>query len=94
MSSSMDNGNRELLSQAIVDALATWPDLHRRVFIKAHYESRSAEQIAESVGLKVGDVTSILNLCSTRLHKALKFFRANGCSLGMNEFSVEAQVSA
>lgn len=87
MSSSIDNGNRELLSQAIVEALATWPDLHRRVFIKAHYESRSAEQIAESVGLKVGDVHSILALCSTRLHRALKFFRASGCPLEMNQFS-------
>ena len=87
MSSSIDNGNRELLSQAILEALATWPDLHRRVFIKAHYESRNAEQIAESVGLKVGDVHSILALCSTRLHRALKFFRANGGPLEMNEFS-------
>lgn len=92
MSSSIDNGNRELLSQAILEALATWPDLHRRVFIKAHYEGRSVEQIAESVGLKVGDVHSILTLCSTRLLRALKFFRVNPVPLEMNEFA--AHVSA
>lgn len=87
MSSTIDNGNRELLSQAIVEALAAWPDLHRRVFIEAHYESRSAEEIAEAVGLKVSDVHSILDLCSTKLHTALKFLRVNGSPLEMNEVS-------
>ena len=87
MGSGTENGNRELLSQAIVEALATWPDLHRQIFIKAHYENRNAEQIAESVGLKVGDVHSILALCSARLHRALKFFRTNASPLEINEFS-------
>ena len=87
MGSGIENGNRELLSQAIVEALATWPDLHRRVFIKAHYENRNAEQIAESVGLKIGDVHSILALCSTRLHRAVKLFRTSGSPLEIKEFS-------
>lgn len=70
-------GNRELLSHAIVDILRSWPELHRRVFEQAHYQGRSAENISSSLGLSIADVRLILESCDRRLRSALRDFRGD-----------------
>lgn len=66
--------NREMLSQAIVDVLMSWPELHRRVFEQAHYQGRSAEEISGSLSLSVTNVRMILENCNRRLRAALRAF--------------------
>lgn len=66
--------NRELLSQAIVDVLRSWPELQRRVFEQAHYQGRSAEMISGSIGLSAADVRTILESCDRKLRLALRGF--------------------
>ena len=67
--------NRELLSQAIMDVLKSWPEMHRRVFEQAHYQGTSVEQISGSVGLNATDVRMILESCDRKLRAALRSFR-------------------
>ncbi len=76
MSSAGLDRNRELLSQAIVDVLASWPELHRRVFEQAHYQGHSMEKISGSLGLSVANVRMILEGCDRRLRAALRSFRS------------------
>jgi DNA-directed RNA polymerase specialized sigma24 family protein len=66
---------RELLSQAIVRTLDSWPQLHRRIFAEAHYRGESAESIAKSLGVGLDTVRTILRDCDSRLRNALKSFR-------------------
>jgi DNA-directed RNA polymerase specialized sigma24 family protein len=63
---------RELLSQAILNALDSWPQLHRRIFSEAHYRGKSAESIALSLGVGPETVRTILRDCEARLRIALK----------------------
>ncbi len=70
--------DRELLSRAIVDVLGGWPDLHRRVFVEAHYEGRSIETISRSLGVCATDVRMILEGCERRLRAALRSFIGAG----------------
>ncbi len=67
--------NRQLLSHAIVDVLASWSELHRRVFIMAHYQGRSLERISSCLGLSVADVRRILDDCDRDLRASLRTFR-------------------
>jgi len=67
--------NRELLCQAIVDVLRSWPELHRRVFEQAHYQGDSVEKISGSLGLSATDVSTILKSCDRKLRLALRGFR-------------------
>ncbi len=66
--------NRELLSQAIVDVLMSWPEIQRRVFEQAHYQGRSVEEISGSLGLSATNVRMILENCDRRLRAALRDF--------------------
>ncbi len=66
---------RELLSQAILETLNSWPLLYRRVFSDAHYRGESAERIAASLGMGTDTVRTILRDCDRRLRKALNSFR-------------------
>jgi DNA-directed RNA polymerase specialized sigma24 family protein len=66
---------RELLSERIVEALRSWPELHRRVFVQSHYRGESLEEISVSLGLKAIEVRQILENCDRRLRVALKSFR-------------------
>jgi DNA-directed RNA polymerase specialized sigma24 family protein len=66
---------RDLLSQAIVESLMSWPETPRRVFIEIHYCGRSVEETARALGLRQGEVLQILQHCEFRLHRALKAFR-------------------
>ncbi len=67
--------NRELLSQAILDVLRSWPELHQRVFVQAHYQGRSVEAISGALGLSPVDARMILESCDRRLRAALRGLR-------------------
>ncbi len=67
--------DRELLSQAIVRTLDSWPQLHRQIFSEAHYAGKSAESIAASLGVEPDSVRMILQECEDRLRRSLQSFR-------------------
>ncbi len=67
--------NRELLSQRILEILDSWPELHRQVFVRAHYWGDTAETISTTSGLQVGEVRTILTRCERRLCRELRPFR-------------------
>ncbi len=66
---------RELLSQAIVDSLKSWPEKQRRIFIEIHYAGRSVEEISRSLCMARKEVLQILQKCEHKLFRALKAFR-------------------
>jgi len=66
--------SREFLSQAIMDAVASWSERDRRIFIQAHYEGKSPEEISNSAGLVLTNVLQILETCEWRLSKSLQAF--------------------
>jgi len=68
--------NRQFLSQAIVEAVRSWPESDRKIFVQAHYEGKSAEDISDSSSLELADVLQILEICEWRLSKSLKAFYA------------------
>ena len=65
---------RALLSQAIIETLDSWPQLHRQIFSEAHYHGRSVESISSSLGMRVDTVRLILQECEGRLRSALNHF--------------------
>ena len=67
--------SRELLSQAILDVLGSWPELDRRVFVQAHYQGRPIENISGCLGLSTAEVRRILETCERKLLSALRDFR-------------------
>ncbi len=67
--------SRELLSQAIVDSLKSWPEFQRRIFIEIHYGGRSVEEVSRTLGLSRNEVTQILKHCERKLYRALKTLR-------------------
>jgi DNA-directed RNA polymerase specialized sigma24 family protein len=73
---------REFLSQAIVDAVKSWPELHRGIFIQVHYEGKSAEAISSSYGLQIADIIHILKLCERKLSASLRAFRTLSIKAG------------
>jgi RNA polymerase sigma factor (sigma-70 family) len=75
MGSALGGRSRELLSQAILDALVSWPEDQRQVFVRSHYEGQSIEDIAQSLRLSADSVRSILDRCDHELHAAIKTFR-------------------
>ena len=74
--------NRDLLSRAIVRALESWPETHRRVFIRSHYSGDSPEVIATSFGKTTSEVRWILEQCEhwlrTSLHELKSGYSAAG----------------
>jgi DNA-directed RNA polymerase specialized sigma24 family protein len=78
--------SRDLLSQAIVESLKSWPEFQRRIFIETHYCGRSVEEIARALELGTGEVVQILQRCERRLYRALSALR-NGTPGAMSEDS-------
>lgn len=76
--------SRDLLSQAIVESLKSWPELQRRIFIEMHYGGRSVADISRIFGLSQSEVIQILQHCEHKLYQALKVFR-DGTSEEMSE---------
>ena len=66
---------RDMLSRAIVQALESWPDLHRRVFVQSHYRGDNEESISRRVGVTAGEVRRILRQCDQWLCAALRTFK-------------------
>lgn len=86
--------NRELLSQAIMDVLKSWPELHRRVFEQAHYQGDSVQKISGSLGLSATDVSTILESCDRKLRWALRSFRGGSHGAVMHPRQKRAAFSA
>lgn len=72
---SMFEDLRDLLSQAIVESLNSWPELQRRIFTDIHYGGKSVPETARALGLSPGEVAVHLQECEHRLHQALRTFR-------------------
>jgi len=66
---------RDLLSHTILELLESWPDVHREIFVRAHYWGDSLEAISDSLGVDAGEVRFILEQCDRRLRAALRPFR-------------------
>jgi DNA-directed RNA polymerase specialized sigma24 family protein len=66
---------RELLSQAIVGVVRSFPENHRRVFVQVHYGGRPVEEAARSLGISVSEARQILEQCERKLVKNLRQFR-------------------
>jgi DNA-directed RNA polymerase specialized sigma24 family protein len=66
---------RELLSEAIVEVLRSWPELHRCVFVQSHYRGESVEQLSNSLHIDASEIRIILEHCDRMLRAALKGFR-------------------
>ena len=70
--------SRQHLGHAILEALASWPEAHRRVFIDVHYRGDSPESISRSCGLPVDEITRILRECDALLREAVRSFKQDG----------------
>ena len=66
---------RDLLSQAIVQSLKSWPETQRCIFIGIHYGGRSVEEMSRAFGMRAGEVIQILRQGERKLFRALKVFR-------------------
>lgn len=67
--------SRELLSQAIVESLKSWPEVQRQIFVEIHYGGRSVEEVSRTLGLPRSEVNQILEHCERKLYQALKALR-------------------
>src|SRR5881409_1917242 len=72
--SRLDN-HRELLAQAIVNELQSWPEPYRDLFVQVHYHGRSVLDAADLMGLDIRHVNGILVECELKLRAALAVFR-------------------
>jgi DNA-directed RNA polymerase specialized sigma24 family protein len=72
--------DRELLSQAIVKTLDSWPEFHRRIFSEVHYGGKSVESVAAAWAMRPAEVHALLEDCERRLRKALRILRPHTSS--------------
>ena len=72
--SGLDN-HRELLAQAIVNELQSWPEPYRDLFVQVHYHGRSLLDAAHLMGLDIRQVNGILVECELKLRASLAVFR-------------------
>ena len=68
---------RELLSQAIIDVVRSFPENHRRIFVQVRYEGRSVDEAARALGISVSEARQILEQCERKLIRDLREFRHN-----------------
>ncbi len=67
--------SRDMLSQTIVEALNSLPQLHRRIFTEVHYSGRSVQEVSRAMGMTQSEVNQMLRYCERRLFRALKIIR-------------------
>jgi DNA-directed RNA polymerase specialized sigma24 family protein len=67
--------SRNLLLQAIMECVNSWPELQRRIFISVHYGGKPESEVAAILGLSRKEVEQALQDCERQLHQALKPFR-------------------
>jgi len=72
--------NRELLSQRILEILDSWPEIHRQIFIRAHYWGDTPDMISGAMGLVPAKVQTILDQCERWLYAELRPLRRDTCS--------------
>ncbi len=66
---------RDLLANAIIASLRSWPEMERRIFVEVRYCGKSSEEVARLLGLQPAEVSRVLEHCELRLHRALKTLR-------------------
>jgi hypothetical protein len=71
---------RELLSQAILKTLDSWPEFHRRIFSEVHYEGKPVESVAAARAMPPAEVHAMLEDCERRLWQALRILRSHTSS--------------
>lgn len=65
---------RELLSQAIIGTILSWPEVERRLFACIRYEAKDLNQTAETLGLSLDEARRILDVCDAKLRASLRDF--------------------
>ena len=65
---------RELLSQAIIDVVQSFPENHRRIFVQVRYEGRPIDEAARGLGISVSEARQILEQCERKLLRDLREF--------------------
>jgi DNA-directed RNA polymerase specialized sigma24 family protein len=68
---------RALLSQAILDALLSWPEQPRLIFTRIHYGGKRIEEVAAEFDLPPGTIRQILDTYERKLRTALQPLRAS-----------------
>jgi DNA-directed RNA polymerase specialized sigma24 family protein len=86
--------NRDCLLHAILNVLKGWPELHRSIFIQAHYQGKSQGEISRGLELCAEDVRRILDVCDRRLRSALREFRSSIRQTGECKHFPEAACAA
>lgn len=71
---------RDLLAQAIIASLQSWPELERRIFVEVRYCGKSPYEVAELLGLQHAEVSQALEQCELKLYRALKTLRDTASS--------------
>jgi len=66
---------REGLVKAILDEIRSWPETHRLIFMRSHYQGDSPKCLSDVFGLSEHEVRSVLQSCDRRLRGSLKAFR-------------------
>jgi DNA-directed RNA polymerase specialized sigma24 family protein len=66
---------RELLNQAMIEEILSWPDRPRQIFTQAHYRGLRIEEIASRLGENAVEVRRILALYEQKLRSAIRVFR-------------------
>jgi DNA-directed RNA polymerase specialized sigma24 family protein len=66
---------RELLREAIMESLHSWPEVQRRIFVDIHYAGRSIAQVAGRMNVPEEEIHAILDRCARQLQYALKAWR-------------------
>jgi DNA-directed RNA polymerase specialized sigma24 family protein len=67
--------SRELLREAIMESLHSWPEVQRRIFIDIHYGGKSIAEVAGRMNVPQEEILSILDRCARKLQHALKAWR-------------------
>jgi DNA-directed RNA polymerase specialized sigma24 family protein len=66
---------REGLVKAILDEIKSWPETHRLIFMRSHYQGDSPKCLSDAFGLGEHEVRSILQSCDRKLRGSLRAFR-------------------
>jgi len=68
---------RALLSQAIIDAILSWPEHERRLFAWVHYDGWSLEKAAGALGLDLAQAPRMFEVCDGSLRASLRDFSSS-----------------
>ncbi len=66
---------RDMLADAIITSLQSWPEVERRIFVEVRYLGKSPDAVAQLLGLQPAEVCQALVQCELKLYRALKTLR-------------------